>query len=72
MRTPRARQAPKKAPVKSRRVRTAAPRMKTAHGISLSASDSRKLADYLSAPAREPNAFLKDALADYRRLIGAE
>ncbi|MGO9174308.1 MAG: hypothetical protein ACLP7P_20415 [Rhodomicrobium sp.] len=37
--------------------------------ITLNAADSRKLADYLSAPAREPNDYMKAALADYRRLI---
>ena len=59
--------APKKAPVKN--WRAAAPRAKPTHAISLSPTDSRKLADYLSAPAREPNDFMKAALADYRRLL---
>ncbi len=62
--------AQKKAPVKSRRV--TAPRVKPVHAVSLSAADSRKLADYLAAPAREPNDFMKDALADYQRLLGAK
>jgi uncharacterized protein (DUF1778 family) len=66
----RSTRAPKKAPVKNRRV--AAPRVKPAHAISLSAADSRKLAEYLSAPAREPNDFMKAALADYQRLLGAK
>ncbi len=37
--------------------------------ITLNAADSRKLVEYLSAPPREPNDYMKAALADYRRLV---
>ncbi len=50
--------------------RAAAPsRLKPTGVITLNAADSRKLADYLSAPAREPNDYMKAALADYRRRV---
>ena len=44
-------------------------RLKPTGVITLNAADSRKLADYLSAPAREPNDYMKAALADYHRRV---
>ena len=39
--------------------------------ITLNAADSREFVKMLNAPAREPNEYMKAALADYRRLIQA-
>jgi hypothetical protein len=65
---PKIKRAPKKAPVKNRRA--GAPHPKAAGVISLGPADSRKFMDMLSRPARGPNAFVRDALADYHRLLG--
>ncbi len=39
--------------------------------IILNAADSHEFVKMLNAPAREPNDYMKAALADYRRLIQA-
>jgi uncharacterized protein (DUF1778 family) len=65
----RSTRAPKKAPVKSRRV--AVPRLEANGIVTLNAADSRKLLDMLSQPAREPTEEMKAAIAHYRQSIQA-
>jgi hypothetical protein len=64
--------SPRKNQAKRERITRRAPassRKTPSSIITLDAADSRKLADYLLTPGREPNANMKAALDDYRRLV---
>ncbi|MGO9170768.1 MAG: hypothetical protein ACLP7P_02215 [Rhodomicrobium sp.] len=47
----------------------ASSRLKPTGVITLNAADSREFIKMLNAPAREPNDYMKAALADYHRRV---